>query len=234
MDPMRPGLKKWPESSWQRLLEEALKIEERLPDRLPFSFGGGTALAVHLGHRISCDIDLFYKSVDAFDYYHPNKNAAVDALVKKYSGSWQFPGNYLKLELGMGEIDILVSTFMTQSPVEDWVFKKWAIKIEKPAEILAKKICYRSSQFKRRDIFDMAIMCHLKENDVDIALEANHESLARLRDRISTMESDYEKFVLVDINPTRIGRKFVKNGPDICISAIDKFLLARDGRAGGF
>lgn len=226
---MPAGSRKWPESAWRLLLKEILQIEARLPDRPPFSFGGGTALAVHLGHRVSYDVDLFYRSADVFDGYGPNKNPDVKALIQEHGGSWQYPGNYLKLELKIGEIDILISKFMTPQPVTDWSFKKWTIKLETPAEILAKKIRYRSSQFKRRDIFDMAAIASLQKAQIDIALRANIENLARLRDRIETMGADYEEFVLADINPTPAGRDLVQGAPERCIAAIDRFLLKMSG-----
>ena len=219
------GSRKWPESGWQLLLEKILRIEEGLPERLPFSFGGGTALAVHLGHRVSYDVDLFYRSADIFNYYNPNKNPAVRDLVQEHGGSWQYPGSYLKLELRIGEVDILISNFMTSRPVTDWVFKKWVIKLETPAEILAKKIRYRSSQFKRRDIFDMAVIAGLRKAELGVALRVNIENLARLRDRVETMRVDYEQFILTDINPSPSGRDFVQGAPERCIMAIDQFLI---------
>lgn len=225
---MPAGSRKWPESGWQQLLEEIMHIEEGLPEKLPFSFGGGTALAVHLGHRVSYDVDLFYRSADIFNYYNPNKNPAVRDLVKKHGGSWQYPGSYLKLELKIGEVDILISNFMTPQPATDWLFKKWVIKLETPAEILAKKIRYRSSQFKRRDIFDMAVIANIRKAELKAALQVNIENLARLRDRIATMMADYEQFILADINPTPTGRDFVRGAPERCIVAIDRFLLKPD------
>lgn len=137
---MPTGFVKWPASAWQSLLAAILKIEEALENRLPFSFGGGTALAVHLEHRVSYDIDVFYRSADVFDYYDPNKNAAVKALIEAHRGSWQYLGNYLKLELpDTGEIDIFISKFMTEMPTSDWSFRQWMVKLETPAEIIAKK-----------------------------------------------------------------------------------------------
>lgn len=68
---------------------------------------------MRLGHRVSYDVDLFYRSADAFDRYDPNKSPTVKALIQRQGGSWQYPGSYLKLELKMGEIDILIFRFMT-------------------------------------------------------------------------------------------------------------------------
>ncbi|MBP7065362.1 nucleotidyl transferase AbiEii/AbiGii toxin family protein [Ferrovibrio sp.] len=221
------GSVKWHASVWQQLLESILKIEAGLEDHLPFSFGGGTALAVHINHRISYDIDLFYRSADVFDYYNPNKNPAVKALIAAHHGSWQFPGNYLKLELGpeLGEIDILISKFMTEAPTTDWPFKHWIVKLETPAEILAKKIRYRSSQFKRRDVFDLGAIAQLLPAAANQAFAVNLDNLPRLRDRIATMQADYEANVLNDVNPTTTGQALLQDAPQRCLAAIDDFLL---------
>lgn len=229
---MPAGSMKWHASGWQQLLEAILQIEQQLPDRLPFSFGGGTALAVHFDHRISYDIDLFYRSADVLDYYNPNQNPAVKALITQHNGSWQFPGNYLKLELGpeAGEIDILISKFMTANPTTDWPFQRWVVKLETAAEIIAKKIRHRSSQFKRRDIFDMAAVAQLQPEQLEIALAANLENLPRLRDRIATMQHEYEQHVAADVNPTDTGQVFLRGAPEQCLAAIDQFLLRRPAK----
>jgi len=232
---MPTGSRKWRASAWQKLLEAILKIEQDLPERLPFSFGGGTALAVHLDHRLSYDIDLFYRSADVFDHYNPNANAAVKALIKAHRGTWQFPGNYFKLELGdaAGEIDILVSKFMTAAPTTTWSFRRWSIPLETPAEIIAKKIRFRSSQFKRRDIFDLGAVAKLRPKALDEAFKVNLDNLPRLRDRIATMQADYERHVDDDVNPTASGRLLIKSAPERCLNVIDAFLLRRSvGKSG--
>lgn len=227
---MPTGSTKWRASAWPKLLEAVLEIEQDLKERLPFSFGGGTALAIHLDHRISYDIDLFYRSADVFDYYDPNRNKAVKALIDAHQGTWQYPGNYLKLELGpeAGEIDILISKVMTAVPTSDWAFRQWTIKLETPAEIIAKKIRYRASQFKRRDIFDMGAVAQLNPLALDEALAVNRDGLPRLRDRIATMQADYERYVADDVNPTAAGQKLVQAAPERCVAAIDDFLLRKN------
>jgi hypothetical protein len=163
------------------------------------------------------------------DYYDPNQNPAVKALIARHKGSWQFLGNSVKIELGpaAGEIDILISKVMTANPTTDWPFQRWVVKLETAAEVMAKKIRHRSSQFKRRDIFDMAAVAQLRPEQLDIALAANLENLPRLRDRIATMQHDYERHVVADINPTKAGQVFLRDAPERCLATIDQFLLRK-------
>lgn len=229
---MPNGSATWRASAWQRLLAGILQIEARLPERPPFTFGGGTALAVDLEHRISYDIDLFYRSADALDLYNPNRNADVKRLIEAHGGSWQDPGSYLKLELGpqAGEIDIVISRLLTENPALPWPFEDVEIQRERPREIIAKKIRYRSSQFKRRDIFDLAAVISWAPDEISPAFAAVAEKLPLLRDRIATMDEDYRRGIRDDVQATTTGEALLNDAPEICIACLDGYL--RRMRAG--
>ncbi|HVI91952.1 MAG TPA: nucleotidyl transferase AbiEii/AbiGii toxin family protein [Dongiaceae bacterium] len=112
------GSKKWQTSDWQSLLRDAIKFLDTLKEQPKWTFGGGTALAVFYGHRISYDIDIFLSDSDAITALSPTKNAATKALLAGHG--YQFPGNYLKLELDQGEIDFISGGRRTDDPTEPW------------------------------------------------------------------------------------------------------------------
>src|SRR3546814_8339789 len=71
-----------------------------------FRSGGGTALAVFYEHRISYDVDIFLSNAEAVTDLSPARNPATKALLGEHG--YQFPGNYLKLELDRGETDFIL------------------------------------------------------------------------------------------------------------------------------
>ncbi len=187
------------------------------PERLVFSFGGGTALAEHLQPRVSCDVDLFFETSRALRLLSPQRNEALRIAI---GGKWQEPGHDLKFELPEGEIDLLVTYHVTEDTYEPYVFEGRTLDIERPREILAKKIRYRGASFKRRDVFDLAAALTWAADEVAALLPAVRDRLPLLIDRISAMSADYRAHAEDDINPTERGRGILLDAPEICLRGL--------------
>src|SRR5215510_11811119 len=115
------GSKKWRTSDWKSLLRDAISLLDTLQDPPTWIFGGGTALAVHYQHRVSYDVDIFVSNSDVLTGLSPHRNAATKQLLA--GRGYQFPGNYLKLELDEGEIDFIVAGRRTSQPSQGWKFE---------------------------------------------------------------------------------------------------------------
>jgi hypothetical protein len=220
------GSPKWRTSNWQGLLRSVLPVLDALPGRPEWSIGGGTALAVTYAHRISYDIDIFLDSASTLKALTPAKNAAVRALVGE--NKFEFPGNYLKLNLADGEIDFIVAAAVTDDPTTDWVFEGRTLALETPVEIAAKKISYRSSGFKVRDILDLAVVIAQQREALDSALLELREKLPRLFDRVSKLKPFFAEQAAADINPTDLGRQFVERAPDIVLRYLADWAARHD------
>jgi Nucleotidyl transferase AbiEii toxin, Type IV TA system len=150
-------------ASWRMLLSRTIigleKLEQQgqaVPDWI---LGGGTALMLHSDHRLSKDIDAFIDDPQYLGIMSPDVTDVWDCR------TWDKAAHYLKLEFAEGEIDFIVSsplsdlttTFhevdLTDLPAK----RKVAIEIEHPAEIALKKMHYRPTMLKSRDIFDIAV-----------------------------------------------------------------------------
>lgn len=137
----------------------------------------------------------------------PTRNPTVKRLLG--GRKFQFPGYYLKLEMEEGEIDFIAASPRTREPWTDWEFQGRVIRIETPWEIGVKKMFYRSSNFKVRDVFDLAaILDHapdsLAAGDVDF-----DDRLPRLRHRLEMLVPSYEEMALAEVNPTEEGRAYM-------------------------
>jgi hypothetical protein len=190
---------------------------DELPNELTWSLGGGTALAISLNHRISYDIDIFFQDASALKLLSPNKNEKIRAL----SDNWQQPGNYLKIERPEGDIDFLIARTFSASPHFSHNFKGKQVLVETPAEIIAKKIHYRGSQFSVRDIFDLAAVSELVPNALPSIASEIHDALLRTYDRIKLLRERYNQTINDAVFPSDPGKNFMERGVDIAIETLE-------------
>src|SRR6185312_7242443 len=150
-------------ASWRRLLSWAIIGLEQLEQEgqpVPgWILGGGTALMLHSHHRLSKDIDAFIEDPQYLGIMSPDVTNVWNCR------TWDKAAHYLKLEYAEGEIDFIVSsplsdlatTFHEVDLTDLPARRKVTIEIEHPAEIALKKMHYRSTMLKSRDIFDIAV-----------------------------------------------------------------------------
>jgi len=150
-------------ASWRRLLSRAIIGLEQLEQKgqpVPgWILGGGTALMLHSHHRLSKDIDAFIEDPQYLGIMSPDVTNVWNCR------TWDKAAHYLKLKYAEGEIDFIVSsplsdlatTFHEVDLTDLPARRKVTIEIEHPAEIALKKMHYRSTMLKSRDIFDIAV-----------------------------------------------------------------------------
>ena len=149
------------QSNWRILLDLALPaIEHVFPEARQagtepnWTLGGGTALAMTLEHRISYDIDIFIAGA-SLRRFVPGSQPDANPHAHAISDRFQWPGSYLKFERPEGEVDFLSAHLLTASGFAPYEYKGREIAIEKPEEIIIKKIRYRTARFTPRDVFDL-------------------------------------------------------------------------------
>ena len=204
------GSTKWPASRWSEMLADILPIlNHHRPGSDWWSFGGGTALAVWLDHRISYDIDLFVDSSRDLRALTPQHNPLTKALQNTLPSD--FPGHYLKLHRPQGEIDIIVASFQTDPGFAPWLFQGHSIRLETPVEIAIKKIFYRPSTFKIRDIFDVAAILDAGHGpELAANLPTIADRLPEIRDRLDLLQAVYDQQAPQDIHPTPKGGQWLR------------------------
>lgn len=217
------GSTKWRTSKWEDMLRAVLPVLIEHRSSVDWwSFGGGAALAHHLHHRISYDIDLFVDSAKDLKALVPNANP----LMKKLAGAnkYEYLGNHLKVPYGsppIGEINITIAASVSDHPFELFSFKGQDIRIETIDEILAKKCLFRASRFTNRDMFDLAASLDKDPTVLSRLQPAIQEALPLLEDRIRRMAPTYTEVIANDVNPTPIGRKFMsRDAMDSVLKAV--------------
>lgn len=186
----------------------------------PWTFGGGTALAQTLDHRISYDVDIFLDSSTALKNLAPN----INPVTKSLCDSWQWPGKYLKLILrDVGEIAFLNAPSYTANPTYDLKFGERSIAAERSAEIATKKLVYRASTFTARDAFDLAAV-HLYDRSAlgEIARSPaiTHHVVSTALNRLGLAKDQYQADMRSLINATPRGEEFIDRACEMALEAL--------------
>src|SRR5690606_15274895 len=120
----------------------------------PWTLGGGTVLMFRHQHRVSQDIDIFFSDAQYLTALSPRLNDDAAALTESYHEA----STFLKLALSAGEIDFIVAPNLTGLAPEVITFEGHSIRADASAEILAKKLFYRTATLKVRDVLDLAVV----------------------------------------------------------------------------
>ena len=150
---------------WEQLLHRLLDgldhirlAGQPVPD---WVLGGGTALMLRTGHRTSKDIDTFIDDPQYLSFLSPRLGGESIWGCDAFDES----PHHLKLVFPEGEIDFIVAAAITGLPAEQKAVgvspgerEPVVIAIEHPVETALKKLHYRGSMLKVRDIFDIAVV----------------------------------------------------------------------------
>ena len=190
---------------WETLFQRALTLIDSISAAgvtlSDWSFGGGTVLMRRHRHRVSKDIDIFVPDPQYLGYLSPRLNTRAESLTQNYieqAGS-------LKLFFPEGEIDFVVSGYLTKRPtVGEELFGRTVL-VETSAEIIAKKVRHRGVEFTARDIFDLAVVAEKEpqalqqiksvlRNHRDVVLERIETHETALRETFAALEIlDYRR-----------------------------------------
>lgn len=129
---------------WERLFPHAFTLMEEVRKHggiEPFwTFGGGTVLMLRYRHRFSRDINLFVPDPQYLGFVTPRLSEAAENISSDYVEQ----GNFVKLVLDAGEVDVVASPNLTDEPFEIWEIMGRPVKVETTVEIIAKKPLPRS------------------------------------------------------------------------------------------
>ncbi|WP_028720296.1 nucleotidyl transferase AbiEii/AbiGii toxin family protein [Paracoccus yeei] len=150
-----------------------------------WSFGGGTALMLQIKHRESHDIDLFIDDAQYLPYLNPETQGYDLALTPS---DYETDGTRaLKIVFdGVGEIDFICCDPVTEEPFVASEIRGRSVKLETPAEILAKKVVFRGTHLQPRDMFDIAAVA--QEMGADYVIDACSKFPAACQEALQVSE----------------------------------------------
>jgi hypothetical protein len=221
-------------SHWRLLLDRAIGGLDRLREAdcpVPqWVLGGGTALMLHVGHRISKDIDIFIDDPQYLPFLSPRLGGEGIWGCDTFTEAPQ----HLKLIFAEGEIDFIVAAPITGLPFDQKLIDmseigraaSHLVDVEHPVEIALKKLIYRGLTLKVRDIFDIAVVeTYFPELLRDNLSHVTHLSagiLARLS-RVS------ESFLRLELGELDISDNW-RNEADSCLGRVRAIIGAMPDR----
>lgn len=189
--------------AWKSLLPFCFRVVDEVTRErgvdFPIRIGGGSMLLRRYGHRKSMDLDLFVTDAQLVRWCSPRSNEAALDLFPDYSEE----ANAVKLVTGMQEIDVIaVAPILAEDAVDEVMIEGRKIIVERPREILAKKIIYRGRTFLVRDMFDLACVAAKEPEEVAAILPAL--TLTHLDDldaRLRELEPIWVKEMSAKVDP---------------------------------
>jgi len=193
-------------NAWETLFRRALQILDCAPRAgtmlREWSFGGGTVLMRRHRHRLSTGIDIFLPDPQLIGHLSPRLNSAVEALTHDYDEQ----ANFLKLYFPQGEIDFVVSGFLTANPVIVERICGRDVKVETSAEIIAKKIWYRGDDLAARDLFDFALVAEreprMLQDAQDVLRARRTVVLEQIADRDEELREEFHALDVLEFRPS--------------------------------
>lgn len=182
-------------SQWDKLFRIATDLIGQVRENTagyPFdwSFGGGTAMMIQIGHRESHDIDIFFDDGQILGFLKPAKaELSFAEIPAAYDGDGV---RFQKFAFdGIGEIDFIIAGPLTSPPTLIREIQGVMVALETIPEIIAKKIYHRGADAKARDVFDIAASARHHRAEVVTALRAFPGQVTRTRERLEILNPEF-------------------------------------------
>jgi len=163
-----------------------------------WTFGGGTAMMLQIGHRASRDVDIFLTDAQQLPFLDPQTHDfTFDLAPTDCTGDGI---RFLRLVFeNIGEIDFIVAAGLTPQPSAQTEIDGDLIALETVPEIIAKKIHYRGASLKPRDIFDIAAAGETDAASVVRALRPYKGDVAQALVALQKLNPDFVRAAIAEL-----------------------------------
>ena len=188
--------------TWARLFRIACSLIRQVNSEQviidSWSFGGGTAMMLQIGHRESRDVDIFLPDAQLLPFLDPKlHDFEYEIGLSDYGGDGT---GFLKLAFeDVGEIDFIVGQAVTKAPTTRRTIEGKDVNLETVVEIIAKKIHYRGTIIKPRDIFDIAAAARLDRDSLVGALRDLNDDAAKTLTAIERLKPDFVNATIAEL-----------------------------------
>jgi hypothetical protein len=155
-----------------------------------WTFGGGTAMMLQIGHRESHDVDIFLEDPQLLRYLDP-KTRDFNFEISPSDHLGDGVGSLKLVFTDIGEIDFIVDRPRTPNPTIQMDVEGETTLLETIPEIVTKKIIHRGSSVRPRDIFDIAAAGEEHAEDVVAALRSYRSEVAETIAAIERLNPEF-------------------------------------------
>jgi len=197
---------------------EIIDEAHRSCDKIHWTIGGDTVLGDMFGHRESKGIEIFLPDARFLSLLTPRLNAKAKAIADKYIEA----SSAIKIFVAGGEMDFIVAPRLTEPGATLRSIGRHGALVETPAEILAKEVCYRASDFAAHDIFDLAFL--IEQGEAQFLNDTTHRyKLEVILRRTKRSDAGLRKSF------GSIARKGYQADYDHCVGVISQFVSKING-----
>jgi hypothetical protein len=163
-----------------------------------WTFGGGTAMMLQIGHRESHDVDIFLPDPQLLSYLDPRMHDFIFEI--EPTDCVGDGARSLKLVFeDVGEIDFIVAGSLTSSPTTKTTVEGEVVQLETIPEIITKKIYYRGTSMQPRDIFDIAAGGNVDENSIISELASYRDEVTKALAAIDKLNPTFVNQAIADL-----------------------------------
>jgi len=182
---------------WEEVLRVALKIlanQKRYVSFKEWTWGGGSALAYRYGHRDSEDVDIFFWNAQLLLFFSPRVNQDLEEVALRYTEMSHFIKLWIRED---AQIDFILAPSLTDLPFTVEEVMGFKVQVETPWEVAAKKLLYRSSDLKVRDVIDLVAVLRRKEDREALLRNAKvfRPKIEELRERLAFLKREWDRAV---------------------------------------
>ncbi len=193
-------------------------------------FGGGTALSMYyFQHRLSFDIDLFVNDAQCLGFFSPK--LWIDDCSHFDSARYIDQHNHIGVTNKDNiKIDILIDYASNEGYIDN--SKKifaFDIYIESLENIIAKKITFRKTDNKTRDIFDISVALHHNDGLFDQLLndqKITKQDLLIFQNSLKELNKEKYNAQIKIVKPTQEYSHIALNAYEILTEKIDQIKTA--------
>jgi hypothetical protein len=181
-------------------------------------------MMLQIHHRESRDVDVFLSDPQLLPFLDPQmQDFEFQIRPAEYTGDG---ARFLKMVFDkIGGIDFIVGRALTSLPTKPMVIDGEAVLLETIPEIITKKIYYRASSIKPRDIFDIAAAGEQHANGLINELQNYHDDVMRALATIDKLNPDFVDDVISQLaimdKYKAIAKTAIKRSKEILRAATD-------------
>ena len=193
-------------SNWEALFRIACGLIDQVNSEVQvidnWTFGGGTALMLRIGHRDSFDVDIFLDDPQVLGFLDPAKSA-LKFDHRPYSSEGDGSAFQRFVFEDLGEIDFIVGAPLTSPASTPRMIAGRQVALETVGEIIAKKVHFRGRSIRPRDVFDIAAAAKDHAKELKAALGPFRSDAAAALRRLSSLNPLFVEGAInkLDIRP---------------------------------
>jgi len=113
---------------------------------------------------------------------------------------------FVKLQFDEGEVDFVAAPNLLDDAWEMWSIDGHPVRVEKAAEIIAKKMYYRGNRATARDLFDLALVIEREPESLRQAkpflLRHRQAFLEQIRHPHPTLQAGFDAIATLEYTPS--------------------------------